>query len=179
MRNILYLSLVVSIAGCYHISESQYKQLDANWYCYKEMEKSFQDPKVRSQLEFLSLQTFKKQALPFFINDIKYTLIPRDKIFEVLDFYKKKTFESELDSLNDFAGIRYIDENYISFEICRIKRYTLVTHLNGHHPIETHRIVFDKRNAMFNRDHFLADDERISYSENLDYNWHYIVSVFD
>ena len=180
LRKINLLIFLLSFTvGCDKVNKMQKYQIDISFDCYEIMNESLTDPKTLKQIELLSYQVFPKKQLPFYIPDKKYKLIPREQIFNLLDSASFTDCRSELDSLGDFAGIRFINPGYISYDICRIKRYTLETRLTGHHPIETHRLIYNSSDKKFKKEEFLSEDERLSYYEQIKPNWTYIVSIFD
>ena len=104
-------------------------------------------------------------------------MIPRNHIFEMIGMTALDKCRHRLDSLGDFAGIRVVNYNFISYEICRLKR-NYGMYGGAHTPIETHRLIYNTSTTRFEKSDFLQPGERISHVETLGEGWTYIVSTF-
>ncbi len=165
------------MAGCDKINETQKSQIMSTINCYRTIHEQLIDSANRKQVENLRYQYFRKQQLPYFIPDKEYTMIPREYIFKILKMGRENKCRTKLDSLKDFAGIRIVNYQFISYEICRLRRNYgkyggVIT------PIETHRLVYNTSKYPFKKADFMSEDERISHVEKLGDGWTYIVSTF-
>ena len=132
----------------------------------------------QTDLENLSSQIFWKKGKPLYIPDAKYTLIPREQIFSLLQIDTNNQCRQKLDSLGDFAGIRFITSDYISYDVCRIER-NYGKFSGAHHPKETHRLIYNRSKQKFKKADFLEDNELLTHYEKIDDNWTYVVSTMN
>lgn len=181
-KNTLIIPLLLTILfGCDKINKTQKAQVVSSFDCYQAMNDKL------LKIDFSKIddeQSYQKNKpgivqLPFYIPDVNYKMITRDRVFETLGMNKDSKCRTLFDSLGDFAGIRYVNKDFISYEICRIERYTLETRLTNRRPIETHRLVFNQSDKPFKTEDFLAPSEKLIHEEKLADKWTYYVSDFE
>src|SRR5262245_24951293 len=116
----LFFWIGLLLAGCGGINETQHRQITFSLDCYLQMHEQLIKPAAQRELAILSYQYFPQATLPFYIPDVKYSLIPRDVIFELLKMEENNDCRQKLDSLGDFAGVRFVNSKFISYDVCRI-----------------------------------------------------------
>lgn len=174
---ILNCAVVLAIInGCDGINETQQREISSSLDCYLELNNALSAGGFQKELENLSYQHFEQGELPFRIPDVKYRMIPREHIFTLLKMTDSHVCRHKLDSLGDFAGIRFISSNYISYEICRIPQ-SPGKYGGGHTWFETHRLIYNSSGIKFEKDDFLEKREEVSHYEQLMENWTYVVST--